>query len=989
MEENNKIINLLYTLDTPKPPEDGEELTGVRKLIKEDIVKLLTAIPAGKIQEVFKDLNLEMLDHAFVISIYGSWGSGKTTLIKRIEEDLRDTVEFFPFSLWDHSGGNIRKSFLTWLGKEIESRFRKQREDEVKQVEEILTKKPPEELDNYYTEAKDFVKAQSTILTFPKNKTLEHKAGALHRLHYLIGLVAGTHKKVETRSYRRPNYLALVLIGISLLLGSAFITALYDGILQANSDSLGRAIIEGATFGLLTGLIAGLIVGLISWLSGKITAKSPDLLYGILSSLTIMSLTIFRPALQNIPYIGHFLKFPTTDFPTIYRLLLFSSGIATVGLVYLLLKIISSSHTNPLDIIFSSNEKEEIEQTATISEIATDFRKIFFEMLFSIRPILTGDYLVKPAVIVIDDLDRLQPEDAHKMLNEMRVFTSLSDIPQDILPQHISPETIKTHLFFIIPISVGTFEAAHLDEKFFNKLFFLSYTLPTPSLPEKFEQLKNLTVDIAELIATKTGNTAEKTSVDSIASLILSTSKIVYTFSKTRQHPEEQSEKSRQSSPEEYYDEITMRDLKKIVNHIAFNINAILGDKVSDRKHPSSHLSFVEILAILFFASLQVLGKIETPSDVIELTEYLRKRAQQGKLEWLSPSLVDKLHFYMLNLYHTSLTNPTEKGQESPVVEELKLILTNPPSPKLSQETSEKQTTDSVNTIIQHIEKLLGKKVLSTDSEIMDAISRAILLTIDYWTKANRLPSSPTFIHLIHLIEQIKTKIPQDIANTHPAYIIAERIEQSIKTLSPGQLETILQKAFREINTPTRLPEINIVVELLAKYIQNGVIPTGIVLRAALKTVSSIKPSPRKNTELIPLIIAKKITEMVSERHDLIQTPSNYSEENDIHISILKSAYMRASTNKHEQVFTISDFLPEPIPITKLSISPITHISTHSGKEIAKEIGHIFWEPSKKVTSPTIPAWSSYNLSEFQKNAMALLTFSDQLSELMPLTETE
>lgn len=70
------------------------------------------------------------------IAIIGDWGSGKSTVLARIDEKLNSESVMFHFDAWAHSGDSLRKSFLLSLGEKLVSASsdRESSEDELNKI---------------------------------------------------------------------------------------------------------------------------------------------------------------------------------------------------------------------------------------------------------------------------------------------------------------------------------------------------------------------------------------------------------------------------------------------------------------------------------------------------------------------------------------------------------------------------------------------------------------------------------------------------------------------------------------------------------------------------------------------------------------------------------------------------------------------------------------------------------------------------------------
>ena len=50
-----------------------------------------------------------------IIGIDGEWGSGKSNLVKLVEDKLKDTHKFFIYDVWGHQEDDQRRAILTEL----------------------------------------------------------------------------------------------------------------------------------------------------------------------------------------------------------------------------------------------------------------------------------------------------------------------------------------------------------------------------------------------------------------------------------------------------------------------------------------------------------------------------------------------------------------------------------------------------------------------------------------------------------------------------------------------------------------------------------------------------------------------------------------------------------------------------------------------------------------------------------------------------------
>ena len=913
---NNRNKPFLYTLDAPVSHSGNKDNIHVQ--IADEIKEVINKVSREGIGSIFytgtKDE--KSIDHAIIISLYGSWGSGKTSIIRTLEDNFNNQADedkkpdIFTFSVWDHSGGDIRKSFIRWLGSEIEDRFwlkkcedeqnsrskendkdgkttedekecrtEKKRED----LESLIEKKSPHYWDDQYKKA-------LTGQKIPANIT---EAVALYRLKTVIGTVLGTRKKIQAKPYKSSPVTALALIALAILIINSFANTIYDGILQAEDSSLvAKAIVYGVWIGALIS-IPYLALGLSYIVSSLLKAFQffhhitnkygfpqivDKILYWLSNIWTLLSigyLAYISFSHNHIPtLLAHLLPRTSTflhQSNNIATSIVFiSSAIATIAISFIFYNFVAPTDTNPQEILFGSSEKEKIEDQSIISDVAIDFRNTFIEILFAIRPLLlegsaTPDS-INPVIIVIDDLDRLPSEQVKTMLNELRVFTSFSGVTY---PPNIenNKELVRRNLFFIIPVSTKSLIEESFNDKFLNKLFFFSFTVPTPSVRDKIDMLT---------ILIKNTHITEAFHIDEerLANLILSSAKITYTYTLNKNNQENHKDNSQEKTPIEKYDEITIRDLKKIINHITF-----IARKTNIADKP---LSFENILAVILFSCLEVLGKVETPSDVVNFSSYLRDEAQTGRLEWLSAEMTEDIHFRLIGIYYT--LNPDvespDQATNHPLTKELELILKHPPLIP-AQDQSDKETTETshsnenneqenekpkdrnIKEIKNHLRELFGAKILPTSTDLHMIIRSAITGAIEYWKKVDTLPGGPTFLDLIYL--SLKLIENEDTSST--PYVIGSSILQALNTYSPEDIKSMMHRAMDEINTPQRVKTINIITKYLKKWAKKHVSNVTIkqfeemLLSYNIELPENDDTTTNKEHEIVPVILFKEFIE--------------------------------------------------------------------------------------------------------------------------------
>ena len=875
----SETARLKLLLDTPIENLEKTRRNVVHNKITSEIKYMIETVSQSGLHQYFDIPEGKPIDHAIVISLYGSWGSGKTSIIKTLEakfseskasDNTNSVPDIFTFSVWDHSGGDIRKSFIRWLSAEIEKKFL-QRQGNISpdKVEEEIESKSPKEWEDIYKEA---LKSEEKKLprTAKNESPSKEQLAALYKLKTIVGTVLGTRKKVKAKPYRQSPTLIIALIVFALFIINAFASTLFGGITQIDILDYGIAIINGIILGMVSSIlyIVSIILFLIPWTKRRVSPKFINLWQWICHTFAITSLIAF----PIVSYFYHDLLpnniIHYSPQNSISMLIYISSAIATASFFFVLFHLVAPTGINPLDFVTGSSEKEEIEDQSTISDVAIDFRNTFIEILFAIRPLLLegNAKIIKPVIIVIDDLDRLPIEQAHDMLNELRVFTSFSGV---VYPPNVDNSTVARNLFFIIPVSTKSLVEDSFNDKFFNKLFFLSYTVPTPTVGEKFEVTKDLIKPLHDVLFQYKSTDKH----DFLASVILSSAKLVYTYVNTEEPKENMAadnnhadnsdnmgntnQGSDNTEETEFYDEITIRDIKKIINHIIFIIN-----QIASENGKTQDISFENFMAITLFSCLEVLGKIETPLDIVAFSKYLRQKAKANQLEWISARMAEDLHFRLIGIYYILKPHAEEEDIDShPLVRELELILKTPP-PAL------KGADRAIDKIRQHINELFGEVVLPTATDIRHVIERAISNTIAYWKDKERMEGSPTFLHFLYLIYELKKGNKQDIETrenmgTPTTTYTAEETLKRLHTLSTDDIRDLLQKAFREINMRNRILEIENLRNALMEWI-NGeqVVDLLKVYQWATETVTDILNKHIKDIEDITYATNPKSIEL-------------------------------------------------------------------------------------------------------------------------------
>jgi GNAT superfamily N-acetyltransferase len=83
-----------------------------------DRVAAEDAFGHSKIAHAIADMILKGEEGGWAIALTGSWGSGKSTVVRLLEEELRDAdenVRIFVFDAWAHQGDPLRRTFLETL----------------------------------------------------------------------------------------------------------------------------------------------------------------------------------------------------------------------------------------------------------------------------------------------------------------------------------------------------------------------------------------------------------------------------------------------------------------------------------------------------------------------------------------------------------------------------------------------------------------------------------------------------------------------------------------------------------------------------------------------------------------------------------------------------------------------------------------------------------------------------------------------------------
>src|ERR1700712_685531 len=55
------------------------------------------------------------------IGLFGSWGTGKSTVIEILREDIGETIPFFVFDAWKYQNDSLRRIFLLKLKSFIDT----------------------------------------------------------------------------------------------------------------------------------------------------------------------------------------------------------------------------------------------------------------------------------------------------------------------------------------------------------------------------------------------------------------------------------------------------------------------------------------------------------------------------------------------------------------------------------------------------------------------------------------------------------------------------------------------------------------------------------------------------------------------------------------------------------------------------------------------------------------------------------------------------
>lgn len=131
-QNQNQITNLKFLDDSPVPEDKIELHKNIAETIK-DIINLT-------------HVNSKNYNRKRIIGLFGSWGSGKSTVVEilRKDKDLGDE-KIFIFDSWSHRGDFLKRAFLLELANKLEVKKEKYEIDDKKEksstVEEVLTRK--------------------------------------------------------------------------------------------------------------------------------------------------------------------------------------------------------------------------------------------------------------------------------------------------------------------------------------------------------------------------------------------------------------------------------------------------------------------------------------------------------------------------------------------------------------------------------------------------------------------------------------------------------------------------------------------------------------------------------------------------------------------------------------------------------------------------------------------------------------------------------
>ena len=107
-KKDDTVVVKTHTNNFEFLPDDpvSEDSFGCHKRISDSIAEKIETDPRGK-----------------TVGLEGTWGSGKSSIIKMLEErwEEREDVKVFTYDAWAHQGDPLRRAFLEELIKSLQS----------------------------------------------------------------------------------------------------------------------------------------------------------------------------------------------------------------------------------------------------------------------------------------------------------------------------------------------------------------------------------------------------------------------------------------------------------------------------------------------------------------------------------------------------------------------------------------------------------------------------------------------------------------------------------------------------------------------------------------------------------------------------------------------------------------------------------------------------------------------------------------------------